>query len=344
MYPANEVVQTTIDQASITRDRRVSAIRLFAGGCAAAALIVLIGFAIELYRLGTNDEAAAARLEADVRASVVEMTTDVEAVAHEITGDAQVPVAMAAALEADEPARALFDAAARGRQRVPEDEPLLADTIYDQTGVTRAWAGRASDLPPERTKGPASLFVTPSPLGLRLVYLEPIVGTAPPRMRLGAAAVEHVLTPAPPASILLTTSTYTMPTPRGPVALRLPGSTPALAPDPNAHQFVVMSPDGAPLLDASVRYADIAAVRARLRRTVAALAMAVFATTILLLAGPLLDRRATARHAARELRLTALILVVVVTGIGLLSLALVMSCARSGDGRPTKRFCSRSRS
>ena len=77
---------------------------------------------------------------------------------------------------------------------------MLAVTIYDADGDARAWDGRASDLPKDRTTAASSsLFVTPSPLGLRLVFLQPMAAATPDHARLGAVAVEHVLTPAPAA-------------------------------------------------------------------------------------------------------------------------------------------------
>jgi signal transduction histidine kinase len=326
VYPADEVVQTTIGTARITRERRVSVARVFAGGCAVAALVVLIGAAVEAIRLGTSETAAAARVQQDVRAAFVEMTADVEGLAHAIAGNADVSRAMAAGPATDHAARVLFDAAAQARQRIPEDVPLLAVTIYDADGVPRGWAGRASDLPSERTKGSAApLFVTPSPLGLRLVYLQPIVAAPPDPTRLGAVAVEHVLTPAPPASILLTTSEYVMPTVRGRVSLRLhvAGTTPTASPGETV--FVISAADGTPLLDASIELANLAADRADLRRTVVALALAVIAITVLLLAGPLLDARAAARAWRRELQLTFMILVVILAGSAVLWLAFTIS-------------------
>ena len=113
---------------------------------------------------------------------------------------------------AEDRLRALFDVAALARDRSPGDPHLLAVTIYDSSGVARAWAGRPSDLLPERTKGGAALFVTPSPLGLRLVYIQPIVDPAR-NARLGSAAVEHVITPAPATPELSAVSrNFLMPT------------------------------------------------------------------------------------------------------------------------------------
>src|SRR5438045_266196 len=90
----NEVVQTPIG-ATLTRERRASVTRVFAGGCAVAALVVLGGAAIEVVRLGPTDTAAAARVERDVRAAFVEMTADVAGVAAGIARDTRVSRAMA---------------------------------------------------------------------------------------------------------------------------------------------------------------------------------------------------------------------------------------------------------
>ena len=128
----------------------MSAARLFAGGCAAAAIVVLAGFALELSRFGADDRAAAARLEESVRASFTGMTAAVKALAHGLTADAGVRSAMASNPETDENARGLFDAAARARANAGDDDDL-ALTIYDNRGAPRAWAGRVSDVPAERT-------------------------------------------------------------------------------------------------------------------------------------------------------------------------------------------------
>ena len=323
MYPADEVVQTPIGTA-LTRERRVSVTRVFAGGCAVAALVVLGGAAIEVVRLGTTDAAAAARVEQDVRAAFVEMTADVEGLARGVADDPQVSRAMASDAGTDEADRVLFDAAKDARERLPEDVDVLAVTIYDGNGVPRAWAGRASDLPADRTKGPASLFVTPSPLGLRLVRLQPIASAsssdpARARLRRGRArphAGAPVLHPSHDERVRDADLT-------GRVSLRLHD---ARAPRPRRRKtFVIAAPDGTPLLDASVTLAHLAEDRARLRRTVAAAAIAVLAITVLLLAGPLLDGRAAVRSAPRESRLTLMILLVIVAGVGLLWLAFTIS-------------------
>jgi signal transduction histidine kinase len=314
------VVQTPIG-TTLTRERRGRVTRVFAGGCALAALVVLAGAAIEVRRLGTSDAGAALRVEREVRASIAEMTSHVERVALIIAADPRVATAMLPGTGIGDADRVLFDAVSDARQQFPDERAVLAVTIYDGNGAPRAWAGRASNLPKEGTKGAAALFVTPSPLGLRLFFLQPLTAASADRARLGSVAVEHALTAAPGSSMLLTRSEYVMPTARGAVSLRLHEETAPPAP----HTFVIRTADGEPLLDASIATSELAAARVRLRRSVVALAIAMFGFTVLLLAGPLLDARAVARAAALEWRLTATIAVVIVAGSALLWLAFQIS-------------------
>ena len=320
---------------SATLERRVSAARLFAAGCAAAAIVVLAGFAFELYRFGADDRAAAARLEEYVRASFAGMSGMATQVGHAVAGDAAVRSAMSSNPDADDNARSLFDAAARARATAGDDDDL-ALTVYDSAGLPRGWAGRASDLPAERTKGNAAVFVTSTPRGLRLLYLDPIAAATPDRSRVGAVVVEHAIA-AVPAVASAGLAAYILDTPFGPVQLRLPGQ--AAGPTDGTAGFVVATPEGVALLDASTRFVDLAAERASLRRTVASIALGLFAVTILLLAGPLLDRRVVARAPGPELWLTlAVVAAVVAAGaLGWLSFALG-PWARSGAARSAARL------
>ena len=315
------MVQATI--ADSVRERRVTVGRVFAGGCAAALLVVLIGGALELARFGRSDATAAAWVEQDVRAAFAAMTASVRAAAQTIARDPRVARAMSADMEIDEGTGVLFDAAARAREHVPADDPLLAISIYDTRGTARAWAGPASALPPERSARP--LFITASPLGLRLVYVETIVAAASDTGRLGSVAVEHVLTPARGGSVLLTTTHYLMPTRRSPVALRLHDPARPAQPPAGAHEFVITTAQGTPLIDAVIAPGDLAEARRRVRRVVGAIAVGVLAATVLLLAGPLLDRRARARAPRREIVLTIAIVLVILTGSAGLWLAFTVS-------------------
>ena len=159
-------------------------------------------------------------------------------------------------------------------------------TIYDQAIVARAWAGAPSDIPNERISAPSTLFVTPSPLGLRLVHLRPIVNAE--GARFGAVATEHVLSPAP-AATTLTPTDYTLETDLAPAYLRTRSEG---AGDLSRSGVVVLrAPSGEPLAEAWVDPGALAAARARWRRTYFATVIAAAGVTVLLFIGPLLDRR-----------------------------------------------------
>jgi signal transduction histidine kinase len=318
------VISTSTDSPSLTRERRVSVPRIIGAGCALALLAILIGGTVELLRFGRSDAVAAARIEQDVRAAFASISADIKRLAETVASDPDVAQAMALGLETDEGVRALFDTAADARARLSDSLPRVAITIYDVRGVARGWAGRASDLPRERPT--ARLFIAPSPLGLRLIYLESIVATTADRSRLGSVAVEHVLTPVRAGS-LLTATDYVMPTSRAQVQLRL--HDPA---NPPAAGFVVAGPDGTPLVDVVIPPSELTGGRTHLRRVVGFAALTILAITLLLLAGPLLDARLRARDAGRELRLTAAIVAVVVAGAGLLWLAFLVSPASDAEG------------
>ncbi|HEX6973406.1 MAG TPA: hypothetical protein VF147_03340, partial [Vicinamibacterales bacterium] len=312
--------------------RRVSVARVLAAGCAAAVLVLLIGGASEVARFGLSTASAAARVEQDVRAAFVEMTGDVERVAHDVAQDPAVQRAMASTLESDESARTLFDAAARARARNgPEDLPVVAVTIYNRTGDARGWAGRASDLPAARPPA-VPLFVAPSPLGLRLVYLERITSPGPERTPLGSVAVEHGLTPARAGSMLLTTSEYVMPTSRAPVLLRIHDPR---RPATRGVSFVVHTADGSPLVDAEIAPGQLDAGRARVRRVSVSIAVALIGVTVLLLCGPLLDERTRAGSVPAGLRLTLVTVVLLIAGSALFWTAFSLAPWSESSGHRT---------
>ena len=179
--------------------------------------------------------------------------------------------------------RILFDAAARARASCPRAALSSASRSTTRIGGARGWAGRASDLPRERpAAGP--LFVAPSPLGLRLVYLEPIVAATPDRSRLGSVAVEHVLTPVRAGSLLLTTERVRDADASGarPAAAARPR---ALRPRPRESGFVIAAPDGTPLVDASIRPANWRPVAPGCAGPSARSPSPLLAVTVLLLAG-----------------------------------------------------------
>ena len=55
------------------------------------------------------------------------------------------------------------------------DSSEIAVTVYGASAAARAWTGRPSEIPPERILDERAFFVAPGPLGLRLVYVEPVI-------------------------------------------------------------------------------------------------------------------------------------------------------------------------
>ena len=252
---------------------------------------------LERWRFGATDAAAAARVEARVRRDFDAMSADLLRVASAVASNPQTAAALAAGPEG---ARPLFDLVASVRPAVPGASDI-AVTVYDTTGVARAWAGRPSDtFQRDRTTGPAAFFVTPSPLGLRLVHIEPVIG--PDNRRLGAVAAEHVLSPTA-AAATITATDYTLSTPLAPVSLRMRYEGAGDQSRPGS--FVLRTPAGEPLVEASIGAAELAAARARWRQRLVGVVIAVCGIVLLLLTGPLLDRRLAHRGRSRTITTSA---------------------------------------
>ena len=228
-----------------TRERVVRWRRLLAGGVLLTVLAGAVGAGLELWWFGPTDASAARRVERDVHERFAAMVRSITEASARVTTDARAAAGLAAGLE-DAGRRALFDLAAetRARSELPAE---IAITIYDKAIVARAWSGASSDIPDDRIAGPSTLFVTPSPLGLRLVHLQPIAGSDGPR--LGSVASEHVLSPAP-AATTLTPTDYTLQTSLGPASLRtrLEGAGDLARPG----AVVLRAPSGEPLAEAWV--------------------------------------------------------------------------------------------
>ena len=99
--------------------------------------------------------------------------------------------------------RALRDAR---RRYTPPSDAALAITVYAADGTARAWTGRPSEISPGRLSGGSSVFVTPGPLGLAtrgcrtgLRARQAPMKAPRRRRRIGAVAVEQVLSDATPA-------------------------------------------------------------------------------------------------------------------------------------------------
>ncbi|MCA1652376.1 MAG: hypothetical protein LC753_19640, partial [Acidobacteria bacterium] len=274
------------------RHRRVNWRRLLAAGLLAASAAGLIGGGMELWRFGPSDASAAARVERFVRADFDRTTNALSRAAGRVTQDSRAAQGLAVGPDA---AKSLFDLAAAARAFVAYAGDVSV-TIYASTGEARAWAGRPSDILPERVNERSAFFVTPSPLGVRLVYVQGIAGAD--GRQLGSVAAEHVLSPSPAAAI--TVADYRLSTPLAPVSLRMwfEGAGDQARRD----AFLLSAPSGEPLAEAVAAPAELRRAREEWRRRVMAIVVGLCGATLLLLIGPLLDRRAAARESGAVVR------------------------------------------
>jgi signal transduction histidine kinase len=310
------------------RDRTVSWRRLLAAGLSAAVLVALAGAAFEYWRFGASPSAAAARLEWQVRRDFDRMTRVLSRVADGMATD---PVAARALGARPDAARGLFSLVDRRIAEAGAGADEVAATIYDTLGVARAWGGRPSDVrAPDRLAGPSSFFVTPSPLGLRLVHVRPILDSQ--QHRVGSVAVEHVLSPTS-AAATITSSEFVLPTPLGPASLRTRYE--GAGGEARENAFVLSAPGGDPLVEVSMAPSDIEQARTRLRRRVAAAVLVALSLTLLLLMGPLLDRRSEARQASTFVAATAALGALLVSAGALVWAALRLG-AVSAPGAPAR--------
>ena len=286
--------------------------RLLQGGLSLALVVAISGGIVELWRFGTSQAATAARVEQQVRQSFDRMTTVLTQVA---VGVAMDPLAARALSGGPESARDLFELVDRRLSDAGTEPDAVAVTVYDRSGVALAWVGRPSEVrDSERLSGPSAFFVVYSALGLRLVHTLPILGAD--QRRIGSVAAEHVLSPAPETP----SSDYVLETPLGPASLRTRVEGAGDRPRENA--FLLHGPGGEPLVDVSMSPAELAAGRREWRRGVIAAVLAILGLTVLLLVGPLLDRRASAQNAREFLTATTAALALLVAGFGIVAVAI----------------------
>jgi signal transduction histidine kinase len=298
--------------------------RIVTGGLLAAALVLAGGLALERLVLGADDTALLARVASEVRGTVDALASDLRAIAS--SADVQ-PSDLTAAPTDTESARALFEAARRALGARTD----TALTVYGTTGVPLAWSGRPSELPSARVVGPRTLFVTPGPLGPRLVHVEPLVG-GPAGRRVGSLAVEHVIVPVPGELEEPRTDAAVFQTSLVPVALRprYEGAGEAVA----AGAFLVTDAAGTPLIEGSVARGALRELRASYRRRTVGATLLTLALTLLVLVVPLVERRdrasTTRGYATVLLQIVGLVLAALV----LVSFALGAGQAGgdSGDG------------
>ncbi|HSK08367.1 MAG TPA: HAMP domain-containing sensor histidine kinase [Vicinamibacterales bacterium] len=278
--------------------RRRPFLTILTAGLAILLLVLLGGWIAERARLGAADDEAVARVEAEVRRRFARVSASLHEAAA-VLAEAARPVLVRPADERD--LRGLFERADALTARA--GAPPLAVTVYATDGRPLAWSGRSAQVPPDRLHAAPALFVARGPGGLRLVSTAPVLSEAGAASPFGIVAAEGLLT-APLESSIQVGPPMVMATSVGPVELRLAGEAVPPRPESARHVFVVRGDGGEALVEASVDLERLAAARRGHRRMVADLGLLVIAGTLLLLAGPLLDRRAHARSARRYCRLT----------------------------------------
>jgi nitrogen fixation/metabolism regulation signal transduction histidine kinase len=270
------------------------------------------GRVLERIRLGSDDDAAKARVEVEVRGAFDDMARSLKLMA--------APVADAGVLRAAQDgdtaaARRLFNAAAAALAGSRSFD--VAVTAYSADGRPIAWNGRPSELPAERIGGGEAWFLAEGALGLRLVYIVPVVSQADSR-RLGAVAAERSL--APPQGVRSEASDEVQfPSSIAPVSIQ-PGYAAARTRQDDT-PFDVMAPSSGRLLTAVVSQSDLRFARQWWRRATMSCALMTFAAAVLILAGPLLDWRNTARTGRQYAVATFLIAAISITARFLLRLA-----------------------
>jgi len=294
-----------------------SILRITRAGVAAAIAVGLFGWAGERARFGASDEAALARVQAEIQDRLDAAADTLSAIVARL---AIAPDRLRGAARDPSVTRALFDDASNALTNQAAGRTGV--TIYGVDGAPLAWAGRVFDLPKERLAGPASWFVAPGAIGPRLVHVQPL-GERPVTTRGsrpgGAIVAEYslptqVIAAGPPDTFILTTSI---------IPARLRPSVPGTPDPPRPFGFRVSSRSGSITAEADVSQADLSGARARWRSGVWAAVVGVLAVTLLLWAGPLLE----IRRGAVDTR-TFLVLTLTLATSGIAALVLLLAATR----------------
>ena len=268
--------------------RRTSWPGVVLAAAVAASLAAAAGALIEPLRLGASREASFELVRQQVRQRFEELTRTLQRTAVSLANSPGLPGALddpgvPGGLSRDRSALAeLFELT---RDAVPQGVDDLAVTVYDATATPRAWTGRPSELTRDQILSDSALLVASGPLGLRLVYVEPIIATgggSARRSRIGSVSTEHLLSAG--VGVAVGGSSSPLASPVAPVDLRAARA----APEPAAGRlrFALLAPDGEPLLDASVAEDDLDRARSAWRRSVRDLGLVLAALVLGLVALP----------------------------------------------------------
>ena len=287
--------------------------RIAIAGAACALLLLAGGAILERALLGSTPDDSRARVEKEVRDLFTVRSQQLKESARRAA-----PAAIVKRAVADDVA-ATRDLFASARAALPTDgQDDAAVTIYDADRGPVAWAGRPSELRLERLTGGESWFIFEGAIGLRLVYVAPLMdGTT----RLGTVATEVALPDADartPRATLAPQGSFWLPTQLADVRLELLAGSRTR---PSAETFEVATPNGQRLVTASVSDADLAAGRDRWRDATRSLALIAIAITFLLLAAPVLDWRNRVHRPVEYLSSAAVVIILIALSRVLLRLA-----------------------
>ncbi|MQA30803.1 MAG: HAMP domain-containing protein [Luteitalea sp.] len=289
-------------------------VRLALAGLAAAVLAGAIGLGIERARFGSDEEAAVALAQNELRERFARLAEGLASRAGWAAANSDL---IRRAGRDDLAARALF--VALDQQLPAQSVGTAGITIYDAAGVPLAWSGRVSDPSRERLTGPQTLFVALEALGPRLVHVEPLHDPERPTApRLATVVAEELVDPTAGVSPIVA-DTFTLPTSVVDVAVRV-RTGPVTARSPYA--FPIHSAAGEVLVEAEVAPSGVSAARDTLRSRTRAAVLAVIALTVLLCTGPLFERRRHTRDRGVVVMTTAAVLALVLIARAILRAAL----------------------
>lgn len=266
--------------------RSIARVALF--GLLAALAVAAIGAQAARWHFGgTTDEAAIARIAADVNER---FGTTAQLLASRATV-VRPPIEVLRRASTDSAAaRELFHLFDRALEQTPNG----GITVFDALEAPLAWSGRVSDLPRERIVGTTALFAVLDARGPRLVRVEPLAdAAATPSPRIGTLVLEQRIEGAETSSGL--SDTFSLSTTIVDVAIR-PRQSAAAARSP--YTFAVRDVGGEALAEVEISEALLKAARQRWSDGIRAAVLGTLALTLLLCAPPLLDWRRTKNSSA----------------------------------------------
>ena len=272
--------------------------RIYLVGLLCASVAALIGISIERARFGPNDsDEAMARIQRSTAAEISGVASALNDIALSVGRD---PGLFDTAAADAAGARPLIDRA--DQALVGRTPGVFAVTAYRPSGTPLAWSGVPSEIEAQRIASPETYFVAPGPLGLRLIYIKPVLDPVSGH-RIGVIAAERLVSIARGIrSAAPEEGTLSLPT-LVPVTVRPYDAR------TNAPGFVIPSPLGQPLLVAHVTPAAIQETRARWRANISAIVLGILALTLIVSIPPLLRWREAFPTLQDQLKVVGIILV-----------------------------------